>query len=522
LVTRAEDGPGIAGYFLSGLAAGPERTALRAGGKSHSYAWLHENALRVSGEVVARTGRPRFIGILARGVVNTYVGMLAALYSGAAVVPLNVEFPVARTLAMIRAAQLDVLLTDNLAASILAALYHAEPGLRHIPAVRIDEGNSGQALAPLDAPRLVQESDTAYIMFTSGSTGRPKGVPISHRNVEAFICAAGQRFQLTPDDVLTQTFDLTFDLFMFGPLMAWPVGAALVHAPPAILRRFPEFVAENRVSLWFSVPSTIGLLRKLSRLVPGSLRTVTRSLFCGELLNHADVAAWQTAAPSSSIDNLYGPTELTIACTTYQWHPGGDGKATENGSVLIGRPLGDMRCLIAGTDQGSIDDRGYGEGELCLTGPQMFSGYLDPADDSGRFLEHDGLRWYRTGDRVRRLETGDLAYIGRLDDQVKIRGYRIELLEVECALRDLDEINECAVVAVRLNGENELVATYTGSLVGVRDLSRRLSLRLPGYMVPAFIRHVGELPLNANGKIDRQSVARAAVRELDTEARKFT
>jgi acyl-coenzyme A synthetase/AMP-(fatty) acid ligase len=137
----------------------------------------------------------------------------------------------------------------------------------------------------------------------------------------------------------------------------------------------------------------------------------------------------------------------------------------------------------------------------------MFAGYLDRADDQDRFLTCDDLRWYRTGDRVRRLPGGDLAYLGRLDGQTKIRGYRVELLEVEHALRQLDGVRDCAVVAVQRDGETELAAAYAGSTSAPGTLARQLAGRLPGYMVPRIIRQVAELPLNSNGKVDRHVLA---------------
>ena len=506
---RAKDATqslGLAGYFLNGLAAGPERTALRAGGVNYSYAWLHEKAMRVSAEITAVPEQPARVGILTRGALISYVGMLAVLYAGAAMVPLNPDFPLARIRAMISAAGLDVVLADERGAEVMARMPGAEPSPRCLFIGQAELESSRQARTPLAVPRPVAESDTAYIMFTSGSTGRPKGVPVSHGNARAFLDAAQRRYQLTPDDVLTQTFEHTFDLFMFGPFMAWHANASLVHVPVAVLRRLPQFAAENKVSLWFSVPSVIGLLRKIGGLAPGSLPTLTRSLFCGEPLTHRDAATWQAAAPASVVDNLYGPTELTIACTAHLWDPAADSAPAGNGIVAIGEPLGDMRCLLVNGGQPSD------AGELCMTGPQMFSGYLDPADDVDRFFHHGGLCWYRTGDRVARLATGKLAYIGRLDHQVKIRGYRVELLEVEQALRDLDQVRGCAVVAAQLNGETRLVAVYTGDPGNSDDLAGLLSHRLPSYMIPASIRHVAELPLNSNGKIDRPALVREAER----------
>jgi amino acid adenylation domain-containing protein len=401
---------------------------------------------------------------------------------------------------MIRGAALDVVIADERGAAVLASLGAPRSGPRCVLARPAGPPGAGQ---PLAAPRPAGGADIAYIMFTSGSTGRPKGVPISHRNAAHFLDAAQARYQITADDVLAQTFEPTFDLFMFGLFMAWSASAALVAVPPAVLRRLPEFAAAQGISLWFSVPSTIRLVRRLGRLTPGALPTLTRSLFCGEALTCEDAAAWQAAAPAGILENLYGPTELTIACTAYRWRPEDRDGHMVNGLVPIGEPLEGLRCLLAGPDLRPAPD----EGELCVTGPQIFGGYLDPADDAGRFLFRDGLRWYRTGDRVRRLPGGPLTYLGRLDHQVKVRGYRVELLEIEHALRRLDGVRDCAVIPVRRGGETELAAVYCGDPAVAGTAPRLLAARLPEYMVPASIRCLAGLPLNSNGKIDRQALA---------------
>jgi non-ribosomal peptide synthetase component F len=285
--------------------------------------------------------------------------------------------------------------------------------------------------------------------------------------------------------------------------MALSANAELVAVPMPVLRRLPEFVDGHGISLWFSVPTAIRLLRKLGRLSPGALRPLKRSLFCGEALTCDDAAAWRVAAPTGILDNLYGPTELTIACSAYRWLGEDGDDYGVNGIVPIGRLFEDTRCLLVDADLRPAAD----EGELCVTGTQMFPGYLDPSDDEGRFLKRDGLRWYRTGDRVRRLADGNLAYLGRLDYQVKIRGYRVELLEVEHALRQLDEVRDCAVTVVQRHGEAELAAAYCGEPVAGRKIAQRLAARLPQYMIPKSIRYVAELPLNSNGKVDRKALA---------------
>jgi amino acid adenylation domain-containing protein len=481
--------------------AHPDRVALRIGSRQWLYSELHDDANRLARLLADRPGdrQPR-TGILAGANSYTvYVGLLATIYAGAVAVPLNTGHPRDRVTATAAAARLDQLLVDDSAGPVAATLIPRLPGVRPI---RTADARFLDPAVPATPGGTADPSSLAYIMFTSGSTGRPKGVPISLGNLLHFLTSAQERHGLAPDDVLIQTFEPSFDLFLFGPLTAWSVGAEVVAAPVRALRRLAAFVTGHGVTVWFSVPSAIHLARRTGALVPGSMPTLRRSLFCGEALREADAADWQAAAPRSVVENLYGPTELTISCTVDRWS---SRSGAGNGVVPIGRPHPGLHHVLLDPDGRVAGD----EGELCVRGPQMFEGYLDPADDAGRFLVVEGQRYYRTGDRVRRLRDGRLAYLGRLDYQVKIRGYRVELLEVEHALRQLDGVSDCAVTVVDHDGESTLYAAFVGDQA-VRDrLAGALAARLPEYLVPRTIRHTDALPLNANGKVDRSALARA-------------
>jgi amino acid adenylation domain-containing protein len=460
--------------LVRGVRLDPGRIALRVGEDAWTYGQLHERAVGLAG-ALAGTSR---VGVLSGPGAAPYVGLLGALAAGACAVPLHAGFPVERTVAMLDAAGV----TAVVAARPLEAVRRVRPDVRWV-----SPDASGDGVPAADG--------FAYAMFTSGSTGRPKGVPITHANVLHFLDVAQEHYRLGPDDVVAQTFEPTFDLFLFGLFLTWGAGGTVVATPPSVLRRLPEFVNRHGITLWFSVPSTIRVARRLGLLTPGALPTLTRSLFCGEALRHDDAAAWAEAAPSGPVHNLYGPTELTIACTTYEWRPDVRGP---NGLVPIGHPYAGLRHLV--TD----------DAELCVTGPQMFGGYLDPADDAGRFLERDGLRWYRTGDRVCELPGVGLAYLGRVDHQTKVRGYRVELLEIEHALRQIEGVRDGAVVAVDVDGETALAAWYTGDEMPNTALLKALADHVPEYMVPRWMRHLTELPLNPNGKVDRTALVRHA------------
>jgi amino acid adenylation domain-containing protein len=486
--SRPASSPGRAlhEWFLRGLRLYPGAEALRVGGQCVTYERLHERALAVASNVLASVDRPRRVGLLAARTEQAYAGLLAALYAGAAVVPLQPECPVERTRQMISAARLDALIVDARGARVVPALADE---LGRTPVVGEPTGT------PLVEPTPQGPDDVAYILFTSGSTGRPKGVPVLHRNVDAYLRVIHDRYRFTADDVFSQNFDLTFDLAMFDLFAAWGSGATVVHVPPAALKRLPEFIAANGVTVWFSAPSGISLVRQLRGLAPGDLPTLRWSLFCGEPLLAQDAAAWQAAASRSIVENLYGPTELTISCSVHRWDSVTSPARCVNDVVSIGRLHPGLRCRIEEN------------GELCVTGDQMFPGYLDPADDVGRFLDADGERWYRTGDLVLVVNGGELAYLGRTDSQVKIRGIRVELAEIEWALRRVTGVVNAAAVAV----DGELVVYCIGESRPYSSVAAEVAGMLPRALVPRHVEYLTEFPLNANRKIDRQALtARAA------------
>ena len=424
---------------------------------------------------------------------------------------------------MAAAAQVDAFIADGRGAEILCRTNLA--GRR--PVLLPDTDATGPAAVTirnqpsraLTQPLAARPRDVAYVLFTSGSTGRPKGVPITHGNVDHFLLHSQQRYGFTPEDICSQTFAATFDLAMFDMFMAWGAGAALESTPVHAFVALPEFIERKKMTVWFSVPSAISVVRRRGGLRPGSMPSLRWSLFCGEALMRQDAEDWHKAASQSVLENLYGPTELTIACSSYRWIPEQSPSECVNNVVPIGTIYPSLRYVL--TDP--FGQPGPTEGELCVTGPQMFAGYLDPRDDENRFLTHDGRRWYRTGDRVRLEdrragETGGsggvLQYLGRVDHQVKIRGYRVELAEIEYAARALPGIQQVAAVPVRYRGIVELAMFYAGSVLTPKDLIVALAQSLPDYMVPRWAWRLDDLPLNANQKVDRQALAEMATSQF--------
>jgi amino acid adenylation domain-containing protein len=483
----------LTGWFQRGLAVNPGGTALCVGTRSLTYTELHERALGMAGAIRAATGgEPGRVGVLAHRTLDAYVAVLAAWYAGGTAVPLNPEYPPERTHNMIVGAGLSALVADEAGVAVLPELVDA---LGDTPVVT----EPGE---PLSAPTPLDSEGIAYVLFTSGSTGRPKGVPVRHRNVDHYLRFVHARYGFTQEDVFSQTFDLTFDLAMFDMFTAWGCGGKLVCVPPQAFLSIEDFLTRHGITVWFSSPSVVSLVRRLRGLEPGSMPTLRWSLFCGEPLLRHDAAGWGEAADRSTVENLYGPTELTISCSVHRWDPSTSPELCVNDIVSIGAMHDGMAYVLIDGD-GNPDQEA---GELCVRGAQMFPGYLDPADDTGRFLDHDGHRWYRTGDLVRLLPGGELAYLGRRDSQVKIRGVRIELSEIDWGMRRCAGVQDSVTVAV----DGELVSFYVGAERPTADLVTELGTMFPRNMIPRYVRHLDQYPLNANRKIDRPALAARA------------
>jgi amino acid adenylation domain-containing protein len=496
-------------WFADSARATPEAPALVVGGETLSYRDLRRASDRLAREIAVIAGpEPTAIGVMSTRTPLAYAAYLATLRLGAVVVPMNPEFPAHRNAAAARriGVQLAVGCADDVSA-LATSLGIAPSAARPLAA-------GGRALpgiaAPSDFALADRAADLAYVLFTSGSTGRPKGIPIRQRSICAHVRYCVREYEVGRGSRLSQAFDLTFDPSLFDMFVGWGGGAAVVVPQRDELADPAAFVNRNRLTHWFSVPSVVSFATRMRRLRPGSMPTLRWSLFAGEQLTLKQADAWHRAAGSSVIENLYGPTELTVTCTGYRLpRDVADWPRTSNATVPIGRVYPHLEAAI-------LDGRGRPApaGELCIRGVQRFDGYLDPGDDVDRFVRLDGdaavsshssaagrpsEEWFRTGDRVEDVD-GALVHLGRLDGQVQVHGYRVELGEVEGTLRQHPDVLDAAVISV----DGELRGFYVGTAAG--PLTDWLRGRLPAYMVPPRIRRLESFPLNPNGKLDRQNL----------------
>lgn len=488
-------------WFDHAAARYPRTVAVEAGSQRRTYQELDAAAGRVARHVAGVLSPAARVGVVASRRVDTFISYLAVLRAAQTVVPLNPAFPAARTRQMMAQAGVQAVLGE---ADEVARL-----GLPADKAVCLPA--SGDVLLPGLTPNPPPGGDIAYILFTSGTTGIPKGIPISHANVSAYLTNFRRLRRIDPGDRASQCFDLTFDPSVSDMFTTWDAGATLVVPTRDQLRDPVAFVNESGIAHWSSVPSLVSLARRMRQLSPAAMPGLRSSCFAGEALTLAQARAWQAAAPGGRIWNAYGPTEMTITCTAYQLSTDTSAwPTTSNGTVPIGMPYPDVRWRIGAGDLAE---------ELCLAGPQRCRGYLEPADNAGKFIpdampgaEPSPGSFYRTGDNVAQTPDG-LVHLGRADQQVQVNGYRVELSEVEAALRGHPAVEE----AVAFPRRGELVAVYAGAAVAPTAILDIVAARLPPYMVPSRLHHERALPLTFNGKIDRGRVL-AALDRQDAQA----
>ncbi|WP_412538160.1 amino acid adenylation domain-containing protein [Longispora sp. K20-0274] len=503
--------------FAAQAARTPDAVAVTDAAGSLTYAALDRAANRVAHRLAALgAGRETLVGIGADRSARLVVGLLGILKTGAAYLPLDPEYPDDRLRYMLADSGCSLLLASDALADRVAG-----DGVTHL---RLDE----EPDAPDTAPDLVVPTDTAaYLIYTSGSTGRPKGVVNAHRGVLNRLDWMQASFDLGPDDTVLQKTPAGFDVSVWE--FFWPLitGARLAmaepggHRDPTYLR---EAIGEHGVSTVHFVPSMLtAFLADIETAedptaAAARCATLRRIVCSGEELPAEIARRCTEVLPWVSLHNLYGPTEAAIDVTA--WHCAPEALAGRS-RVPIGAPVANTRVHILDEHLREVPVGAIGQ--LHIGGVQVARGYhRRPGLTADRFVPDPfggaGGRLYATGDLARWRPDGQVEFLGRADGQVKLRGLRIELGEIEMVLRSLG-VRDVAVMVVEVSPGDKRIVAYlvTDEEPDTAALRADLLLRLPDYMVPSAFVRLDELPLSANGKLDR---ARLPLPEVSTSSDK--
>ncbi|WP_434418152.1 AMP-binding protein [Nannocystis pusilla] len=352
----------------------------------------------------------------------------------------------------------------------------------------------------------------AYVIYTSGSTGVPKGVMVTHRNVARLFAATDAWFGFGAADVWAVFHSLAFDFSV------WELWGALLYGGTAVIvpfevsrspRQMARLVAAERITVLNQTPSAFRALAP--ELLAGEGAPALRYIvFGGEALDFRALRPWisRHGDRAPRLVNMYGITETTVH-VTYRPVLAEDvaGDATPS---CIGAPIPDLEVLLLNDQLAPVGD---GEpGEIFVAGAGVARGYLNrPGLTHERFFEWNGRRVYRSGDRARRLASGDLEYLGRGDEQVKLRGFRIETGEIAARLGEVEAVRDAVVRLVGVGDEARLVAyclLHDGHRFDRAAVRRRLKAALPEYMIPAAFVVLSAWPLTINGKLDVAALPR--------------
>ncbi|MEM7582117.1 MAG: amino acid adenylation domain-containing protein [Acidobacteriota bacterium] len=491
--------------FAANAKAHPEALAVVCGDQTATYGELANRARQVACWLGERGVGPgdRVALLLARSV-DAVAAMLGVLESGAAYVPLDERFPVARWSYMLSDCDAAALITDR----------HELPEVE-LPSRVLHLGNDADELTPasgVESSRRARPTDLCYVIYTSGSTGKPKGVAVEHRHLVSYTLGVSERLELSGLKNFGSVSTLAADLGHTAVFPALCSGATLhlldrdrVVDPEAL----SDYVEDHALDLLKVVPSHLEALLDGAEDSAAGERVLPRKrlVLGGEAARAGLIDELRRRAPACRVFNHYGPSEATVGVLTHPLERHG-----VEPSLPLGRPLPGARAVVLSADL-RLQPLGV-PGELYLAGATVSRGYWrQPALTAERFLpspfgSRGGERLYRTGDRVFRLPSGELMFLGRCDDQLKFNGYRIEPQEIRLALNEHSDVRDSLVRLGTDAADRPVLGAYYVARrpIPTEDLRDKLSQSLAVEVLPTVFVHLTRLPLTLNGKINHQAL----------------
>ncbi|MGH3874561.1 MAG: amino acid adenylation domain-containing protein [Pseudonocardiaceae bacterium] len=505
---------GLPVLFEAQVQATPDAVAVVFGEVTLTYAQLNARANRLAHALIARgVGPEQFVALALPRSPELVISLLAVLKAGAGYLPLDPEYPVARTRFMLHNTRPTLLLTTT---EIEDGLPDAGPTARLV----LDDPDTATALEnwtdtdPTNADRTIPLTSRhpAYVIYTSGSTGVPKGVLVCHHSVanlfdshrgsvftRSVVAVGGRRLRVA------QTTSFAFDA-SWDPLL-WMFDGHELHVIDEVTRTDPDglvaYVVGQRIDCVDATPSYVQLL--VSRGLLGDSRWRPSVVVVGGEAISGQL--WDQLRSVAGVEgfNFYGPTECTVDALV--------ARIGHGSSPVIGRPITNTRVYVL--DAGLQLVAPGVVGELYIAGAGLARGYVrQPGLTAQRFVADPygaaGTRMYRTGDLVGWRAEGQLEFVGRVDDQIKVRGFRVEPGEIEAVLTGRPDVAQAAVIARQDRSGDQRLVVYVvpavGGVVQVDLLREYLRARLPEYMVPAAFVVLDELPLTPSGKLDHEAL----------------
>ncbi|NOU49089.1 amino acid adenylation domain-containing protein [Pseudoalteromonas sp. JBTF-M23] len=490
----------------------PQKVALYDDGDNkYSYAELDSLSAQLASGL--RNNRrytdDKTVALLVNRSADSLVAMLGIMRAGLAYLPIEQGTPLKRILEVLNQANSTHLITIN--SDVLSADDTAKLTDESIMVNAYETLIANEAfIGPISID--TKPDDCAYVMFTSGSTGVPKGVMVPHRALASYIQGVGEVIEFTSQTKSAVLTGLATDLCLTGIYPVLANGGSVVFLAAKQSQLEPQFIVNElqrqQINLVKITPSFANEILPLA-IKQKSSTVVKQWVLGGEPLTESLVQAVRDYCPDAHIYNHYGPTETCIGVSAYKlaWN-----SESNWGSYSIGNGFSHVYLKVLNSYLQSVP--AGSAGELFIGGDSVALGYINaPEINADAFVTIQGQRFYRTGDKVRLNNAGQLEYLGRLDNQVKIRGFRVDLQDIESKLNALAQVKSGVVISKPQADSAALVAFVVPEPNGLSTaqiqlhITADLKLYLPEPMVPSVIVVCEQLPMLANGKIDRNALS---------------
>jgi amino acid adenylation domain-containing protein len=502
----------FAQLFEQQVAATPDAVAVVFNQQQLTYQELNDRANRWAKHLVKLgVEAETIVALIGDRNIDFLTAILAVFKAGGAYLPLDPAHPIDRIQQVLVQGKVRFILAQAQCQSVVVPIVKQ---LESQPQLLDLEDFDSLDYSPENLPSRCTPANLAYVIYTSGSTGTPKGAMLEQRGMVNHLYAKITDLKLGANDVVAQTAAQTFDISIWQFLVALLVGGKVEIVPTEIATdptQLCALVQRQQVSILEIVPSLLRMM--LQQITDGAtpleLSSLRWLLLTGETLPPQLCRQWFAHYPQIPMLNAYGPTECSDDVTHYPLY---SSPVPEILNIPIGHPVANTQLYILDKQLQPVP---IGvAGELYVGGAGVGRGYLNaPELTQQAFITHtfangDTARLYKTGDKARYLPNGNIEFLGRIDFQVKIRGFRIELGEIEAVLSQYPQVREVTVIAREEQAGNQYLAAYivANSLIETTALRDFLKQKLPDYMVPGAFVFLDNIPLTANGKVDRNAL----------------